>query len=58
MNGDDSVDVVDLSLFSMEFPPNVLSAPSCADFNTDGTINVVDLSLFAFHFGPPGHQCL
>jgi hypothetical protein len=57
LNGDLLVDVVDLSLFAFEFPPNTPSFPNCADYNQDNLVDVVDLSLFAFHFGPPGHFC-
>lgn len=57
LNGDGTVDVVDLSIFAFSFPPNVPTFPNCADFNQSNTVDIVDLSLFAFHFGPPGHQC-
>lgn len=54
LNGDLSVDLADLSIFSAAYPPN--GYDTCADFNGDGQVNIADLSAFAFHYSPD-HQC-
>lgn len=56
IDGNLEVDVVDLSLLAMGFPPNPLE--TCCDMNLDGQVGLVDLTLFAAHFGPPGHRCM
>jgi hypothetical protein len=55
INGDLLVDLIDLSIFAAEFPPNPYGP--CSDLNDDGAVDLIDLSNFAFHFGPPGHAC-
>ena len=55
LDGSLTVDVVDLALFSMHFPPQAYD--SCCDFDLNGVIDLVDLARFAQHFGPPGHSC-
>ena len=48
LNSDTMVDLVDLSLFALAFPPNPFSM--CADYDCNGFIDLVDLSVFAIHF--------
>lgn len=55
LNLDETIDIVDLSLFAEYYPPYPYN--TCVDFNGDGSVDVVDLSIFAEHFGPPGHHC-
>jgi hypothetical protein len=55
INGDCTVDLIDLSLFATGFPPSPYA--TCSDFDCDGLVNLIDLSSFAFHFGPPGDSC-
>lgn len=55
ISGDLLVDLVDLSVFGLSFPPNPYD--KCCDFNLDALVDLVDLAVFAFHFGPPGHTC-
>jgi hypothetical protein len=53
INGDGTVDLIDLTLFAMAYPPQPYD--HCIDYNCDGDITLPDLAMFAFHFGPPGH---
>jgi hypothetical protein len=55
INGDGVVALIDLSNFSLAFPPNAYNTR--ADMDCNLIINIQDLARFAFHFGPPGHQC-
>lgn len=52
MDGDLVVDIVDLALFGLAWPPNPYVF--CADFNDSGSVDLPDLATFALHFG---HTC-
>lgn len=55
LDGSLLIDMVDLAVFAMHFPPQAYE--SCCDFDVDGDVDIVDLATFAQHFGPPGHSC-
>ena len=55
INGDLTVNLTDLSLFTMHFPPGPYGIDS--DLNCDDLVGIVDLARFAMHFVPPGHTC-
>lgn len=55
INGDLTIGLQDLSLFSQGYPPQAYK--ECSDMNIDNVVNLQDLSSFAFHYGPPGHHC-
>jgi len=52
IDGDLVVDLVDLSVFALSFPPNAYNP--AADFNFDGEVGLLDFAFFAAHFG---HFC-
>lgn len=55
MDGSQTLDLVDPSIFAGYYPPQAYQA--CADFDCSGAVGLSDLSRFAQHFGPPGHEC-
>lgn len=54
ISADGVVDLVDLAVFALNYPPNPYA--QCSDFDANGLVDLVDLSIFAQHFGHAGGQ--